>query len=261
MAKVVAAANFSAEEIDNMRAAGRILASLYRDVRLQVRTGVTTRQLNDWFAQEITARGAHATYLDDDVNFPGVICISVNDMVVHGVPTDYALQPGDVISFDLVIDVGGMKADSAFTMLTDDEAPTGAKKLLLDTTKKSLYAGIKAIHGDVRTGDIGAAVETVLDRARLGVVRDLVGHGIGREMHMAPDIPNYGRRHSGVLVPVGNAIAIEPMATLGTWRVINDPDDPTGWGYKTRDGSLAAHFEHTVLLGADGPEIITAGGF
>jgi methionyl aminopeptidase len=261
MTRVVTAANFSAAEIENMRTAGKILASLYQDVRPHVKVGVTTRQLNDWFAREIVARGTHATYLDPDVNFPGVICISVNDMVVHGVPNEYQLQPGDVVSFDLVIDYQGMKADSAFTMLADDEEPTGAKKLLLDTTKKSLYAGINAIHGDVRTGDVGAAVEQVLDRAHLGVVRDLVGHGIGREMHMDPDVPNYGHRHTGMLVPVGNAIAIEPMATLGTWKVINDPDDPTGWGYKTRDGSLAAHFEHTVLLHDDGPEIITEGAF
>ena len=176
-------------------------------------------------------------------------------MVVHGVPNDTPLEKGDVVSFDLVIDVGGMKADSAFTMLTDDEKPTGAKKLLMSTTERSLYAGIDAIKGDVRTGDVGAAVEAVLDKAHLGVVRDLVGHGIGRSMHEDPDVPNYGRRHSGVLVPVGNAIAIEPMATLGSWKVVQD--DPAGWGIRTRDGSLAAHYEHTVLLHEDGPEIIT----
>lgn len=255
MAKVMKAANFTSAEIKHMREAGKILASLYRDVRKEVVEGVTGKDVNDWFAREIKARGAHATYLDPDVNFPGVICISVNDMVVHGVPNDTPFKKGDVVSFDLVIDVGGMKADSAFTMLTDDEKPTGAKKLLLTTTERSLYAGIDAINGDVRTGDVGAAIEAVLDKAHLGVVRDLVGHGIGRSMHEDPDVPNYGRRHTGVLVPVGNAIAIEPMATLGTWKVVQD--NPDGWGIRTRDGSLAAHFEHTVLLREDGPEIIT----
>ena len=255
MAKIVRAANFTTAEIDHMREAGRILASLYRDVRREVVEGATGKDLNAWFAREIKARGAHTSYLDPEVNFPGVICISVNDMVVHGVPNDTPLEQGDVVSFDLVIDVDGMKADSAFTMLVNDEKPTGAKKLLLTTTERSLYAGIDAIHGDVRTGDIGAAVEAVLDKAHLGVVRDLVGHGIGRSMHEEPDLPNYGHRHTGVLVPVGNALAIEPMATLGSWKVVQD--DPDGWGIRTRDGSLAAHFEHTVLLHEDGPEIIT----
>lgn len=259
MPKVMEAQNFTPVEIDHMREAGKILASLYRDVRKVVVEGATGKDVDAWFTREIKARGAHATYLDPDLNFPGVICISVNDMVVHGVPNNIPFEKGDVISFDLVIDVDGMKADSAMTMLTDDEEPTGAKKLLMTTTKRSLYAGIDAIHGDVRTGDIGAAVEAVLDKARLGVVRDLVGHGIGRTMHEDPDIPNYGRRGHGVLVPVGNAIAIEPMATLGSWKVVQD--DPDGWGIRTRDGSLAAHFEHTVLLHPGGPEIITAGGF
>lgn len=253
--KMVRASNFTPDEIAHMREAGKILASLYRDVRKEVVAGATPKDIDAWFAREIKARGAHATYLDPDVNFPGVICISVNDVVVHGVPTDVPFEKGDVISFDLVVDVDGMKADSAFTMMTDDEKPTGAKKLLINTTERSLYAGIDAVKGAVRTGDIGAAVEAVLDRAHLGVVRDLVGHGIGRSMHEEPDVPNYGHRHTGILVPVGNAIAIEPMATLGTWKVVQDPDD--GWTIRTRDGSLAAHFEHTLLLHDDGPEIIT----
>lgn len=261
MPRMVAAQNFTPAEIDHMREAGKILASLYRDVRKEVVEGATPKDIDAWFAREIKARGAHATYLDPDVNFPGVICISVNDTVVHGVPTDVPFEKGDVISFDLVVDVDGMKADSAFTMLTDDEKPTGVKKMLIHTTEKSLYAGIDAVKhaiklGDdfVRMGDIGAAVEGVLRRERLGVVRDLVGHGIGRAMHEEPDIPNYGRRGTGMMVPVGNAIAIEPMATLGTWKVSYTDD---GWTIKTRDGSLAAHFEHTLLLHPDRVEIIT----
>jgi methionyl aminopeptidase len=174
--------------------------------------------------------------------------------VVHGVPTDEPLEQGDVVGFDLVIDVGGMKADSAFSVCVDEE-PRGAKKLLLTATERSLYAGIDAIHGAVRTGDIGAAIEGVLARARLGVVRDLVGHGVGRTMHEEPDVPNYGRAGAGVLIPVGNSIAIEPMATLGGWKVMQDASD--GWAIRTRDGSLAAHFEHTVLITDDGAEIIT----
>lgn len=236
-----------------MREAGRILAGIFADLKKQVQPGISGRQLNDWCAREITARGAKATYLDPDVNFPGVICISTNDAVVHGVPTDEPLAKGDVVGFDLVIDIGGMKADSAFSMVVGEE-PSGAKKLLLNATERSLYAGIDAIRGAVKVGDIGAAVEEVLNKSKLGVIRNLVGHGIGRTMHEAPDVPNFGRRGSGVLVPVGNSIAIEPMATLGSWKVKQDPD---GWTIRTRDGSLSAHFEHTVLITEDGAEIIT----
>lgn len=255
MKRIVKAADFSDIELQHMREAGRILASLFCDVRSQVVEGATGLDINEWFAKEIVARGAHPSYLDPEVNFPGVICISVNDVVVHGVPNDRPFEKGDVISFDLVIDVNGMKADSAFTMLTNDEEPTGAKKMLMAATRQSLQAGIDAIHGAVHTGDIGYAVEQVLNQHRLGVVRQLVGHGIGRSMHMDPDVPNFGRRGTGDLVPVGNALAIEPMATLGTWKVVQD--DPDGWSIRTKDGSLAAHYEHTVLLTDGAPEIIT----
>ena len=245
---------FSDQELKDFRTAGRILAELFRDLRQQVHAGVTGKEVDAWVEKEILARGAKVSYKTPEVNFPGAICISPNDVVVHGVPKDEPLSIGDVVGFDLVIDVGGMKADSAFTMVVDEE-PRGAKKMLLSTTERSLYAGINAIHGAVRTGDIGAAVEKVLSAAKLGVVRDLVGHGIGREMHEDPDVPNFGHADRGVLVPVGAAIAIEPMATLGGWKVVQD--DPDGWSIRTSDGSLSAHFEHTVLILSDGVEIIT----
>lgn len=246
--------DFSPVELANFREAGKILASIFADLQREVHSGVTGTEIDAWVKNEIKARGAIATYKTAEVNFPGVICISPNDVVVHGVPTDEPFEKGDVVSFDLVVEVGGMKADSAFTMIVDEE-PSGAKKLLLTATEKSLQAGIDAINGPVRTGDIGAAVEKVLSAAKLGVVRDLVGHGIGREMHEAPDVPNFGHSRSGTLVPAGAAIAIEPMATLGGWKVIQD--DPDGWSIRTRDGSLAAHFEHTVLISENGAEIIT----
>ncbi len=245
---------FSDRELRDFRTAGRILAELFQDLRAQVHAGVTGTQIDAWVEKEIIARGAAVTYKTPEVNFPGAICISPNDVVVHGVPKDEPFAVGDVVGFDLVIEVGGMKADSAFTMVVDEELK-GAKKMLLTATERSLYAGIDAIHGSVRTGDIGAAVEKVLSAAKLGIVRDLVGHGVGREMHEDPDVPNFGRAGSGVLVPVGAAIAIEPMATLGGWKVVQD--DPDGWSIRTRDGSLSAHFEHTVLILPDGVEIIT----
>jgi len=135
-----------------------------------------------------------------------------------------------------------------------DEKPAGVKKHLINATERSLYAGIDAIKGPVYTGDISAAVEKVLADAKLGIVRELVGHGVGEEMHMPPDIPNYGRKGSGVLLKPGDTIAIEPMAMLGKERIETDAD---GWTIRTRDGSLAAHFEHTVLITENGAEILT----
>ena len=241
------------QQIDAMREGGKLLATIYDGLRKQVGAGVTELELDAWVAREIKALGAIATYKTSEVNFPNVICISTNDEIVHGIPTEYALEKGDLVSFDLVITYKDMKTDAAFTMVVD-ENPTGVKKHLLSATERSLYAGIDAIKGPVRTGDIGAAVEDVLAAAKLGIVRDLVGHGVGQEMHMAPDIPNYGRKGSGVLLLPGDTIAIEPMATLGGEKIRTDAD---GWTILTRDGSLSAHFEHTVLITETGAEILT----
>lgn len=241
------------EQIDAMREGGKLLATIYDGLKKQVGAGVTELELDAWVAREIKALGAIATYKTSEVNFPNVICISTNDEIVHGIPTEYALEKGDLVSFDLVITYKDMKTDAAFTMVVD-ENPTGVKKHLLSATERSLYAGIDAIKGPVRTGDIGTAVEDVLVTAKLGIVRDLVGHGVGQEMHMAPDIPNYGRKGSGVLLLPGDTIAIEPMATLGGEKIRTDAD---GWTILTRDGSLSAHFEHTVLITETGAEILT----
>lgn len=241
------------EQIDAMREGGKLLATIYDGLKKQVGAGVTELELDAWVAREIKALGAIATYKTSEVNFPNVICISTNDEIVHGIPTEYALEKGDLVSFDLVITYKEMKTDAAFTMVVD-EKPTGVKKHLLSATERSLHAGVDVIKGPVRTGDIGAAVEDVLAAAKLGIVRDLVGHGVGQEMHMAPDIPNYGRKGSGVLLQPGDTIAIEPMATLGGEKIRTDAD---GWTILTRDGSLSAHFEHTVLITETGAEILT----
>jgi len=242
-------------QIQAMREGGKILAGIFEMLRTTVVPGMTGREVDGMVAREITAHGATATYKEPSVNFPGVICISVNDAVVHGVPTDDQFQKGDIVGFDLVITYKGMKTDSAFTMVVGEE-PKGATKMLLDATQRSLYAGIDAIHGHgTRTGDIGAAVEAVLNNAHVGIVRDLVGHGVGIEMHMEPDVPNYGRMGTGTILMPGDTIAVEPMAMLGGERVVTDPD---GWTIRTRDGSLAAHFEHTVLITETGAEILTS---
>lgn len=243
------------EQIAAMREGGKILATILRDLRAHVKPGMTGHEVNTWVADEIYRHGAKPTYNEPIPNFPGVICISINEAVVHGVPTDYAFEDGDVVGFDLVITYNGMKTDAAFTMVIGAE-PTGAVKHLVGATERSLYAGIDAISGrGTYTGDIGAAVEKVLTDAKLGIIRDLVGHGVGTEMHMGPDVPNYGQKGSGTLLEPGDTIAIEPMATLGGEKVYTDPEDK--WTILTRDGSLAAHFEHTVLITEAGAEILT----
>lgn len=243
------------EQINAMREGGKILARIFTDIRGYVRPGISELQINDFVASKITEYGAEATYKTSEVNFPGVICISTNDEIVHGVPTEYKLRQGDIASFDLVITYKGMKTDSAFTMVVGEE-PRGAIKHLLSNTERSLYAGIDAIKGPVYTGDIAAAIEGVLVKGELGIVRELVGHGVGLKMHMPPDIPNYGHKGMGVLLKPGDTIAIEPMATLGGESIVTLDDD---WTIATRDGSLAAHFEHTVLITENGAEILTQG--
>lgn len=240
-------------QIEAMREGGKLLATVYEGLKKQVHAGISEHELDTWTAKEISRLGAVATYKTKEVNFPGAICISTNDVVVHGIPSDYILEKGDIVSFDLVITYKDMKTDAAFTTVVD-EVPTGAKKHLLAVTERSLYTGIDAIRGSVYTGDIGAAIEKVLSEGRLGIIRELVGHGVGLSMHMPPEIPNYGRKGTGVLLKPGDTIAIEPMATLGKEGIKTDAD---GWTIRTRDGSLAAHFEHTILITETGVEILT----
>ena len=240
-------------ELNAMREGGKLLATIFAGLRLQAVAGVSEKELDAWVAKEIISLGAEATYKTPEVKFPAVICISTNDKIVHSIPTDRLLEKGDVVGFDLVITYKGMKTDSAFTMVID-EIPSGDKKRLVETTERSLYAGIDAIKGSVRTGDIAEAIEKVLHSGNLGIVRELVGHGIGHQMHQAPDIPNFGHAGTGELLQPGDTIAIEPMAMLGGERIVQDAD---GWTLRTADGSLAAHFEHTVLITENGAEILT----
>ena len=243
------------EQLNAMREGGKLLARIFADIRAYVAPGLTEQQIDAFVAGKIADYAATATYKTDEVNFPGVICISTNDEVVHGVPTDYTLRQGDVVSFDLVITYKNMTTDSAFTMVVGEQ-PKGAVKHLINLTERSLYAGIDAIKGPVYTGDIAAAIEAVLAKGKLGIIRELVGHGVGLKMHMPPDIPNYGRKGTGVLLKPGDTIAIEPMATLGAEGIVELDDN---WTIATRDGSLAAHFEHTVLITEDGAEVLTLG--
>lgn len=245
----------TAEQIQAMRDGGVILARVFEGLKGHIEPGVTGRELDAWVQTEIVRLGATPTYREPVPDFPGVICISVNEAIVHGVPTDDPFEAGDVVGFDLVITYKGMKVDSAFTVVVG-ASPSGAVKHLLKETERSLYAGIDAIKGEgTRIGDISAAVEGVLDGAKLGIMRELVGHGVGLEMHMPPDVPNYGRKGEGIVLHEGDTIAIEPMASLGKDAIVGPLED--GWTFATKDGSLAAHFEHTVLITKTGAEILT----
>lgn len=240
-------------QIEAMRDGGKILGTILRDLRAYVQPGMSEKEVDAWVEKEIVRYGAIATYKTEEVQFPGVICISVNDEIVHSPATDYVFKSGDIAKFDMVITYKGMKTDSAFTMVVGEE-PKGEVKKLLEQTERSLYEAIDMIKGPVKTGDIGATVSGVLEAAGLGVVRELIGHGIGLEMHMAPEVPNWGVAGSGVLLKPGDTIAIEPMATLGSPAVKILPD---GWTFASVDGSMTAHFEHTILITKDGAEILT----
>lgn len=242
------------QQLADMRECGRMLATIYDELRHKVAPGMSELDANNFVAQRIKDFGAEATYLTDEVKFPGVVCVSTNEQLVHSPATDYVFEQGDVVSFDLVISYRGMKTDSAFTMLVGEE-PKGVKKHLLHATEQSLYAGIDAISGSgTRVGDISAAIEAVLTKAKLGIIRELVGHGVGLQMHMPPEVPNWGRKGTGPVLRAGDTIAIEPMASLGGERIVTEDD---GWTISMKDGSLGAHFEHTVLITETGAEILT----
>jgi methionyl aminopeptidase len=235
-----------------MRESGQILASVLKKIQQTVQPGMNGRKISTLARQELKAMGAEAPFLGYG-GYPDVICISVNDEVVHGIPSDVPFQKGDLISFDFGVKYKGMITDSAFSMCLG-EAPKKVQRLL-KATERSMYAGIDQVKNGVRVGDIAAAVQKVLDAEHLGIVRDLVGHGVGHHVHEDPNIPNYGHAGTGPALKSGMTIAIEPMATLGDYRVTVDPDN---WTIRTADGSLAAHFEHTVLITDNGYDIVTA---
>lgn len=240
-------------EILAMREGGRMLATVLNGLRPLVVPGISTKELADAAARELKALGGQPSFLGYQ-GFPDVICISVNEEVVHGIPSKQKIiQDGDIVSLDFGVTYRGLITDSAISLIAGK--PLEQKHAeLLKVTERSLEAGIAAVHDGVRTGDIGAAIEAVLSKYRYGIVRDMVGHGVGHAIHEDPNIPNYGRPDTGPWLQEGMTIAIEPMATLGSEQIkIGDE----GWIISTVDGSLAAHFEHTVVITTDGAEILT----
>jgi methionyl aminopeptidase len=243
----------TAAEIANMRVSGQILATILALLRSKVVPGMSTQDLADIAANELTRHGATGPTLGYQ-GYPSVLCVSLNDEVVHGIPSpERIIAEGDIVSLDFCVQYKGMITDAATSVIAG-QPRTPRDKDLLRYTEASLYEGIDVLHDNVRVGDIAAAVQKVLEKHHYGIVRDMVGHGVGHEIHEDPNIPNYGRKGTGPFLQAGMTIAIEPMATLGTERVYIADD---GWTVLTNDGSWAAHFEHTVLITDDGFEILT----
>ncbi len=241
----------SPAEIDRMAAAGDILVRTHRLLESKIRPGVTTKQLDEAAERFIRSQGAVPSFKGYR-GFPGSICASPNDMVVHGIPGPYKLRRGDVISIDIGVTYQGWVADAAITYALDPVTPVAEK--LLDVTKESLFKAVEQARPGNRLGAVSNAVQTHVESEGLSVVRSLVGHGIGRSMHEDPQIPNYGTPGKGVELTEGMVLAIEPMTTAGRHAVRMGDD---GWAIYSQDGSLAAHFEFTVAITADGPRILT----
>ena len=237
-----------------MREGGRMLAAVLDVLEREIKSGMSTKELSDIAAKEIKALGGQPSFLNHE-DFPEAMTVSINDEIVHGMPrTAKKVADGDVVGLDFGVIYKGLITDGARTVFVGNN-PSGDIKRLLEGTQRALDAGINAVKGDgTRIGDISAAVQKVLDQNKLGVIRDLVGHGVGDKVHEAPNIPNYGVAGTGPILTTGMTICIEPMASLGDWHIDIAKD---GWTVVMHDGSLSAHFEHTIVVTEKAAEILT----
>lgn len=238
-------------EIRLLRKSGRYLAEILALLIRAAEPGITTGRLNELALAEMKRRRMDPVLLGFH-GYPACICVSVNDQLVHGIPGPRILAEGDIVGLDITAGFGGMITDMAVTVGVGQITPEAAQ--FLTQTQQALEAGIRTVKAGVRVGDVAAVIQRELEGHGLGVVRELTGHGVGRAVHEDPIMPNFGRAGQGPKLPAGLSLAIEPMATLGSPRVVLDDDD---WTYSTADGSLSAQFEHTVLVTPDGCEILT----
>lgn len=239
-------------EIEAIRESGKMLATVLQAVQKYIKAGMSGLEVDAFANRELKALGGVPAFLGYQ-GFPGSICISVNDAVVHGIPDAYTFKDGDIVSFDFGVVYRGMITDAARSVVIGGEPPAEIKKLL-QTTQRALDDAINIVKNGVAVGDISAAAQKPIDAGGYGNVRDLVGHGVGHQVHEEPEIPNYGVAGTGPILKTGMTVAIEPMVTMGDWRVVIDPD---GWTIRTRDGSLSAHFEDTILVTETSAEILT----
>ena len=242
----------TAREIAIMSEACRISAGALKVAGEAVEPGVTTAEIDRIAENYIRKQGAKPNFKGYN-GYPAAACISINNEVIHGIPSKHrVIKAGDIVSIDLGATYEGFNGDNAATFAAGDVSVEA--KRLMDVTKESLYKGISAALAGNRIGDIGSAVQTYVEANGFSVVRDYVGHGVGTKLHEAPEVPNYGKPNHGIRLVPGMTIAIEPMVNQGDYKVNVLPD---GWTVLTKDGSLSAHFEHTVAITADGPKILT----
>jgi methionyl aminopeptidase len=239
------------EQVAIMRRAGRVVAEMLGACEAAARPGVTTADLDKVARDVLARRGAKSNFLNYH-GYPAVICTSPNDVIVHGIPGGYRLAEGDLISIDCGAIVDGWHGDAARTIPVGEISEEARK--LIRVTEESLWAGIQHVRSGARLSDIGHAVQTVAEGAGFSVVREYVGHGIGRAMHEGPQVPNYGAPGKGMKLKVGHVLAVEPMVNLGSAETQLDDD---GWTVVTADGTLSAHFEHSIAVTEDGPEVLT----
>ncbi len=247
----------SRRELERMREAGRHTGEILLRLREAAKPGVRTGELNEIASKELESRGLRSPFLGYAPGglppYPAVLCVSINDEIVHGIPGSRELKEGDILSLDFGVDFEGFHGDSAVTIPIG--SVPGKTHQLVETTRDSLYEGIAQMVPGQRLSDIGHAVQVKAERAGYSVVRQFVGHGIGREMHEPPQVPNYGRKGRGPRLTAGMVFAIEPMVNIGTEEVRMLEDE---WTAVTADGALSAHFEHTVAVTDAGPEVLTA---
>ncbi len=242
----------SAQELEVMRRAGAILARVLRQLRAAVKAGITTADI-DILAQELIAGEGVRAAFKGYRGYPATVCASVNEEIVHGIPGARTLQEGDILSLDVGIEYGGFFSDAAVTIPVGKIDPKVKK--LVEVTKESLALGIKQAKENNRLSDISYAIQQYVERNGFSVVRQFVGHGIGRQLHEDPEVPNFGRPHQGPVLKRGMVLAIEPMVNMGGWEaeILEN-----GWTTVTRDRKPSAHFEHTVAITEHGPQILTA---
>ena len=245
------------EDINKLREGGKILASVLREAASRALPGAKTTELDKLAEKIIKEAGGRPSFknyktADDKIPYPASLCVSINEEVVHGIPGERVLKDGDIVSLDLGMEYKGFYTDSAVTVPVGNIS--GQAKKLIEATREALNLGIMAVKSGAFVGDIGYAIQSFAEKNGFNVVRKMVGHGLGRKVHEPPEIPNFGVKGKGEILKEGEVIAIEPMITAGRHDIYLDKD---WWTWKTRDGSLSAHFEHTIIVTKTGAEIIT----
>jgi len=244
----------STREFAKMQKAGAAVAAVHEAVRDAVQPGVSLLELEEISAKILEERNCASSFLGYHGTYPATLCLSPNDVIVHGIPSKTKLREGDILSVDAGAIYQGFHGDAAFTMAVGEVSARAQN--LMDVTHEALWAGLREVQKGAHVENIGAAVHDVGAAGGLGVVEEYVGHGIGRQMHEEPQVPNFGTRGKGIRLKTGMSLCIEPMFNVGDRHTKVDQD---GWTVRTMDGSLSAHFEHTVALTPDGPQVLTAG--